>query len=101
MWRTAARAARGRGTAAVVARSKARVVLIGRRKSVLEELATECGALASAYPCDMTDDVQLKRLAAGIEADFARIDILVHSSGIIKIGRIETSPVADFDAQYA
>jgi NADP-dependent 3-hydroxy acid dehydrogenase YdfG len=26
---------------------------------------------------------------------------LVHSSGIMKIGRTEASPVADFDAQYA
>jgi NADP-dependent 3-hydroxy acid dehydrogenase YdfG len=49
----------------------------------------------------MTDDAQLRRLATRIQADFARIDILVHSSGIIKMGRTETSPVADFDAQYA
>jgi NADP-dependent 3-hydroxy acid dehydrogenase YdfG len=91
----------GRATAAILARSNARVVLVGRRKSVLEELALECGSLASAYPCDMTDDAQLKRLATRIQADCARIDILVHSSGIIKMGRTETSPVADFDAQYA
>jgi NADP-dependent 3-hydroxy acid dehydrogenase YdfG len=91
----------GRATASILARSKARVVLVGRRQSALEELATECGSLASAYPCDMTDDAQLKGLATRIQADCARIDILVHSSGIIKLGRTETSPVADFDAQYA
>jgi NAD(P)-dependent dehydrogenase (short-subunit alcohol dehydrogenase family) len=91
----------GRAIALILARSKARVVLVGRRQSALEELATECGSLVSAYPCDMTDDTQLKGLATRIQADFARIDILVHSSGIIKIGRTETSPVADFDAQYA
>jgi NADP-dependent 3-hydroxy acid dehydrogenase YdfG len=91
----------GRATASILARSKARVALVGRRQSVLEELAMECGSLASAYPCDMTDDAQLKRLATRIQADFAGIDILVHSSGIIKLGKTETSPVADLDAQYA
>jgi NADP-dependent 3-hydroxy acid dehydrogenase YdfG len=91
----------GRATATILARAKARVVLVGRRQPVLEEIAMECGSRASAFPCDMTDDAQLGRLAARIQADFARIDILIHSSGIIKLGRTETSPVADFDAQYA
>ena len=68
---------------------------------MLEELATECGSLTSTYPCDMTDDAQLKDLASRIRADFSRIDILVHSSGIIKLGTTETSPVTDFDSQYA
>src|SRR5258708_1702261 len=84
-----------RPTASIVPRSKARVVLGVLRQSVLEELAIECGSLASAYPCDLTDDAQLERLATRIQADFARIDILIHSSGIIKVGRTETSPVAD------
>lgn len=90
----------GRATAKILARSKAKVALVGRRQSVLEELAKECGPLASAYPCDMTDDAQLKDLANRIRADFTEIDILVHSSGIIKLGPTETSPVADFDSQY-
>ena len=91
----------GRATASILARSKARVALVARRQSVLEELAMECGSLASAYPCDMTDDAQLERLATRIQTDFAEIDILIHSSGIIKLGKTETSPVADLDAQYA
>lgn len=91
----------GRATAKILARANAKVALVGRRQSMLEELATECGSLTSTYPCDMTDDAQLKDLASRIRADFSRIDILVHSSGIIKLGTTETSPVADFDSQYA
>jgi NAD(P)-dependent dehydrogenase (short-subunit alcohol dehydrogenase family) len=91
----------GRATAAILARSKARVALVARRQSVLEQLAMECGSHASAYPCDMTDDAQLERLATRIQTDFAGIDILIHSSGIVKLGKTETSPVADLDAQYA
>lgn len=91
----------GRATAKILARAKARVALVGRRQSILEELATECGSLVSAYPCDMTDDAQLNELAGRIRSDFSGIDILVHSSGIIKLGTTETSPVSDFDSQYA
>jgi NAD(P)-dependent dehydrogenase (short-subunit alcohol dehydrogenase family) len=91
----------GRGTASILARSNARDILVERRQSVREGFATECGPLASAYHCDMTDDAQLRSLATKIRADFARIAMLVHSSGIIKLGRIETSSLADFDAQYA
>ena len=91
----------GRATAKILARSNAKVALVGRRRSLLEELAVECGPPASAYPCDMTDDAQLKDLSKRLEADFSRIDIVVHSSGIINLGTTETSPVADFDSQYA
>lgn len=91
----------GRATAKLLALSKVKVALVGRRQSTLEELAEECGARASAYPCDMTDNAQLKELVSRIRADFSGIDILVHSSGIIKLGTMETSPVSDLDSQYA
>lgn len=91
----------GRATAKMLARSNVKVALVGRRRPLLEDLATECGPFASAYPCDMTDDAQLKGLANRIRADFPRVDIVVHSSGIIKLGVTEMSSVTDFDSQYA
>lgn len=91
----------GRATAKLLARSKVKVALVGRRQAMLEKLAEECDSRASAYPCDMTDDAQLKDLTERIRSDFSGIDILVHSSGIIKLGTTETSPVSDFDSQYA
>jgi NADP-dependent 3-hydroxy acid dehydrogenase YdfG len=91
----------GRATASLLARSKASVVLVGRRQSVLEDVARECGSLALACPCDMTDDAQLRGLITRLQRAFSRIDILVHSSGIIKLGSTEAAPVDDFDAQYA
>jgi NADP-dependent 3-hydroxy acid dehydrogenase YdfG len=90
----------GYATSLALARCKARVAVVGRRLPILEDLATKCGPLASAYSCDMTDDGMVTKCAAAIRADFARVDILVHSSGIIKLGRMQISPVADFDAQY-
>jgi NADP-dependent 3-hydroxy acid dehydrogenase YdfG len=90
----------GYATSLALARCKARVALVGRRLPILEDLAAKCGPLASAYSCDMTDDGMVVKFAAQLKADFANIDILVHSSGIIKLGRMQTAPVSDFDAQY-
>jgi NADP-dependent 3-hydroxy acid dehydrogenase YdfG len=91
----------GRATASLLARSGARVLLVARRQAVLEEVATACGPLASAYPCDLTNDAQLKGLASRLQADVGRLDTLVHSSGVINLGTTEIAPIADFDAQYA
>jgi NAD(P)-dependent dehydrogenase (short-subunit alcohol dehydrogenase family) len=91
----------GRATALALAKHKAKVALVARRQSILDDLATRCGPLASAYACDITDDGKVEQLAAKIRADFAQIDILVHSSGIIKIGKTEDASVVDFDAQFA
>jgi NADP-dependent 3-hydroxy acid dehydrogenase YdfG len=90
----------GYATSLALARCKVRLALVGRRLPILEDLATKCGPLASAYSCDMTDDEMVAKFAAKIRVDFPRIDILVHSSGIIKLGRMQTAPVSDFDAQY-
>ena len=91
----------GRATALALAKHQERVVLVARRQSILDELATRCGPLASAYACDITDDGKIKQLVAKLKADFAQIDILVHSAGVIKIGNTEDSSVTDFDAQLA
>jgi NAD(P)-dependent dehydrogenase (short-subunit alcohol dehydrogenase family) len=91
----------GRATALALAKHKARVALVARRQSILDDLVTKCGPLASAYVCDITDDGKIKEFAAKVQADFAQIDILVHASGIIKLGKTEDASVADFDAQFA
>src|SRR4051794_19634248 len=91
----------GRATALLLAQSKANVLLVGRRQSVLEDVAVRCGPLASMHPCDITDDAKVDELAAMIQAKHGRLDVLVHSSGIINLGTTETASVANFDAQYA
>lgn len=90
----------GCATALALAQRNARVALVGRRLSALEDLAAKCGSLATAHSCDLTNDEMVARFAADIKSEFARIDVLVHSSGIIKLGRIEQAPASDFDAQY-
>jgi NADP-dependent 3-hydroxy acid dehydrogenase YdfG len=90
----------GKATASLLAKRNVRVALVGRRQAALQEAAGKCGPLASAYACDVTDDVQVRNLVEKVRSDMGRIDILVHSAGVIRLGTIERSSVVDFDAQF-
>lgn len=91
----------GEAIASSLAKNKMRVALVGRRSSILQGLALKCGPLASPYPCDLTDDAQVSTLIHKIQSDMNRIDVLVHSAGMIKLANVEGSSVKDFDAQFA
>lgn len=58
----------------------ANVVVSGRRKGPLEELAAELGGLAVA--CDITDESQIEGLFQQATERFGRVDIAVNSAGI-------------------
>jgi NADP-dependent 3-hydroxy acid dehydrogenase YdfG len=91
----------GRATGMAFAKAGAKVALVSRREQELRKLAQECGSLATAYPCDLTDDAKVSALALAIKADFGHLDVLVHSFGTIKVGNMDESSIADLDVQYA
>jgi NAD(P)-dependent dehydrogenase (short-subunit alcohol dehydrogenase family) len=53
-----------------------------------------------SYAADLTLDKDIQELVAYLWRDFGRLDLLVHSAGMISLGQFETTPVADFDLQY-
>lgn len=53
-----------------------------------------------AFQADLTDDSQLRATAAKVREVFGGVDLLIHSIGLFRGGLIESSPVADLDAQY-
>jgi short-subunit dehydrogenase len=52
------------------------------------------------YPADLTVDEDVRALTTQLRHDFGRIDILIHSAGVIVNGALEAAPVEDFDRQY-
>ena len=79
-------AARGIGAAAAesLAQDGAAVILSGRRKDVLDEMAARIagqGGTASALPVDVADGAAMAAAAQEIRDAHGRIDILVHSAG--------------------
>jgi NADP-dependent 3-hydroxy acid dehydrogenase YdfG len=93
----------GRAIALELAAEGATVCLIGRDAQALQEVADLTSATATAvarYRIDLTRDAEIKGLVSQLEQDFGRVDILVHSAGILRLGPLRDVPVADLDSQY-
>jgi 3-oxoacyl-[acyl-carrier protein] reductase len=77
------------GIGAAIARELARrgghAVLVARRGDRLAELAAtigQDGGIASAIPCDVTDEADLKALAARLREQFGQVHLLVNNAGV-------------------
>jgi NADP-dependent 3-hydroxy acid dehydrogenase YdfG len=77
--------------------------LVGRRSEELEKTAAEARAAGAsaveARPVDLTDAPAAEALYAEVVGAGA-LDILVHSAGVISLGSMKDSSLADFDAQW-
>jgi len=58
------------------------------------------GTEAIAASCDVTDDGQVKRAFAAVQARFGQLDVLVNNAGIGHVGTVESTSEADFDRLY-
>lgn len=68
----------GRTLARLMSEAGAKVAVAARTAANLEAIAKECGALA--VPTDVTDAVQVQRLADTVVAEYGLIDILVNAA---------------------
>ena len=74
----------GRAMAAALARSGARVALIGRTPTPLEEASEELkslGAESLAVPADVLDERACRRACGYVTKEFGAVDILVNAAG--------------------
>ncbi len=74
----------GRASALAVARKGAKVILVARRASELEEVRDEitaAGGAAAAYPCDLTDGDAVDALVKDVLGEHGAIDMLVNNAG--------------------
>jgi NADP-dependent 3-hydroxy acid dehydrogenase YdfG len=78
--------------------------LVGRGLDALESVAEPARATAARvelHATDLTRDDGVRELAAAVEREFGRLDVLVHSAGLIATGKPSEAPVEELDAQYA
>ncbi len=92
----------GRAIALELARRGARLHLVGRDPARLEQAAQAAraaGGAAEVYRADLAEDAALEALARDLAA-LERVDVLVHSAGVVALGPVATAPVAELDRQY-
>ncbi len=86
----------GRATARAFARRGETLALAARREGPLQECAEECrelGAQAIAVPTDVSDEQQVRRLAAAAISDFGRVDTWVNNAAVSLFARLEEAPL--------
>jgi NAD(P)-dependent dehydrogenase (short-subunit alcohol dehydrogenase family) len=93
----------GRYMAHALATAGAHVVLNGRHRNTLDELATEITALGQQVSVACFDITQKNLVAtqvAEIAATFNRLDVLVNNASAGRPGTLETASAANFEESY-
>jgi NAD(P)-dependent dehydrogenase (short-subunit alcohol dehydrogenase family) len=83
-WVTGAGSGIGEAGARALAREGMTVVLTGRRKEPLEQVAADiakAGGRTKVAPADVTDAAAVHDVADAIRAEFGRLDVLVNNAG--------------------
>jgi NAD(P)-dependent dehydrogenase (short-subunit alcohol dehydrogenase family) len=92
----------GRATARLFGQRGARVVLVARGRSALEDAAREVRAAGAAEarvcPADVTDEDALRGVVDGVTRGGGRLDVVVHAAQVMAYGRIEDVPREVFEA---
>jgi len=96
----------GGGIGAALARTLlgegATVFVVGRKRERLEAAISDFnGNRARVVPADLTRAEDIQSIRNKIEQEFGRLDLLLHSAGVISNASVERSSVGDFDVQYA
>ncbi|EOD68720.1 SDR family oxidoreductase [Amycolatopsis vancoresmycina] len=96
----------GRASALAVAAKGAKVILVARRASELEEVRAEilaAGGAAAAHPCDLTDGDAVDALVKEVLGDHGAVDMLVNNAGrsIRRSVALSTQRFHDFERTMA
>ena len=67
---------------------------------LVSQVVADTGVSVARYDIDLTEDAQISRLIDALHSNHSQIDVLIHSSGFISMGRIEQTPVDELDRQF-
>jgi len=88
----------GRAIAETLAKSGARLAIVGRELQKAQQVATAVGNGAQGFACDVTDTAAVAKLVADVEAAFGSIDILVNNAGITRDNLVMRLKDDDWDS---
>lgn len=90
----------GKAIAEAYADEGARVVLVARRREMLDEIATEIvsrGGAVQAQACDVTSEAAVATLFRAVRDAYGRVDIVVNNAGVASGTPIDALSLADWN----
>jgi NAD(P)-dependent dehydrogenase (short-subunit alcohol dehydrogenase family) len=90
----------GRACALALAREGAKIALVGRRKTRLEEVAGQIGSSALVLAADVSCQGDIERVINQTVEHFGGINILLNNAGILRIGTAEQVTEARSDETF-
>jgi NADP-dependent 3-hydroxy acid dehydrogenase YdfG len=100
---TGASAGIGRAITLGLAAEAAALCLVGRTSSTLDAVAETARSTSPhvlGVPADLAVDEAIDDLCRRVEREFGHVDILVHSAGHIRLGRLDGAAAGELDSQY-
>src|ERR1700757_3619589 len=90
----------GLGIAKHFAEEGARVFIIGRRQSQLDQAVAEIGGDAAAIQGDISNLIDLDRICATVKSQSGRIDVLAVNAGVYEFGKLREITEEQFDRTF-
>ena len=90
----------GRAIALAYAREGAQLILVGRRKRLLESVAKEAGGAPLVVSGDVCVQRDIDRVLSEAASHFGGIHVLVNNAGILHIGTAEQITEAQWDETF-
>ena len=90
----------GRACSLAIAKEGANVVLVGRRKSLLDDLSREIGSSALPLAADITLQRDITRVVEETVRRFGAISVLVNNAGVLHPGTAEQITEEQWDETF-
>lgn len=102
---TGASSGLGRQAAFAFAKQGALLVCLARRKEKLEQLQNELKAqfptvTVATFPCDITNETQVKETIEKVIQTFSKIDVLINNAGLATLGDVTVLTDQMWDAIF-
>jgi NAD(P)-dependent dehydrogenase (short-subunit alcohol dehydrogenase family) len=90
----------GRAIALAFAREGTRVSLMGRRKPLLEAVASEIGNKSLVIEADVSKKADIDRALEQTVSHFGKLNVLVNNAGVMYPGTAEQTTEAQWDEMF-
>ena len=91
----------GRACALALAHEGAKVALVGRRQSLLEEVAGKIGDSAVVLAADVTHKKEIERVVERTVERFGELNVLLNNAGVLHIGTAEQITEEQWDETFS